>query len=74
MLNLISNAVKYRSTPLPEIKIACSENENEWVFEISDNGIGIDPAYHDKIFEMFTRLHHRSEFTGTGIGLAICKK
>jgi len=74
MLNLISNAVKYRSTPLPEIKIACAENEYEWVFEISDNGIGIDPAYHDKIFEMFTRLHHRSEFSGTGIGLAICKK
>lgn len=74
ILNLISNAVKYRSTPLPEIKINCSENENAWVFEISDNGIGIDPVYHDKIFEMFTRLHHRSEFTGTGIGLAICKK
>ncbi|MBL7914228.1 MAG: PAS domain-containing protein [Bacteroidia bacterium] len=74
LLNLISNAVKYRSTPLPEIKIACAENEYAWVFEISDNGIGIDPAYHDKIFEMFTRLHHRSEFSGTGIGLAICKK
>lgn len=74
ILNLISNAVKYRSTPLPEIKVACADTSKEWIFEISDNGIGIDPAYHEKIFEMFTRLHHRSEFSGTGIGLAICKK
>lgn len=71
--NLLSNAVKFcRETP--EIWIEASRDTDAWRFSIRDNGIGIDPKYHDKIFEIFKRLNRREEFQGTGIGLAICKK
>lgn len=72
--NLVSNALKYHSDRVPEITISCEEKEDEYVFAIKDNGIGIDPAFHEKIFVIFHRLHSRSEYSGTGIGLAICKK
>ncbi len=72
--NLITNAIKFHSDKPPEIHISATEREKEWLFSISDNGIGIDEKYAKKIFVVFQRLHSRSEYEGTGIGLAICKK
>lgn len=72
--NLVSNALKYHSDRVPEIIIGYEEKEQEYIFEVKDNGIGIDPSFHEKIFVIFHRLHSRSEYSGTGIGLAICKK
>ena len=72
--NLISNALKYRNSMPPEIQIGAQKENYKWVFYVKDNGIGIDPKYSEKIFVIFQRLHSRSEFSGTGIGLAICKK
>jgi light-regulated signal transduction histidine kinase (bacteriophytochrome) len=73
--NLISNAVKYQQPGnIPEIKINAADNEDHWQFAVEDNGIGIDTAYLDTIFVIFKRLHSKDEYSGTGIGLAICKK
>ncbi|WP_247236703.1 PAS domain S-box protein [Telluribacter sp. SYSU D00476] len=72
--NLISNAIKYRSDDAPEITISLREEQHDWIVGITDNGIGIDKKYHDKIFILFQRLHLRNDYSGTGIGLAICKK
>lgn len=73
--NLISNSLKYTKPDIPPfIRINTAEEPDRWVIQVSDNGIGIDPQYHDKIFAIFQRLHTRSEFDGTGIGLAISRK
>ena len=72
--NLVGNALKYNTSFVPEIEIGCEEKENAWQFFIRDNGIGIDPKFFDKIFVIFQRLHNKTQFSGTGIGLAICKK
>jgi len=72
--NLISNAIKYRDGLTPEIEITCSETPGEWQFCVQDNGIGIDAKFYDKIFIIFQRLHSKKHYSGTGIGLAICKK
>jgi PAS domain S-box-containing protein len=73
--NLIGNALKFRrpQTP-PEIRIAVEPQSQEWLVYVRDNGIGVDPKYAQRIFEIFQRLHSASEYPGTGIGLAICKK
>ena len=76
--NLILNAVKFRGQEDPVIRIKAEKKESSgrkgWQFSITDNGIGIDPAYRDRIFSIFQRLHLREEYPGDGMGLAICKK
>ena len=72
--NLIGNAIKFRRDTVPEVDIAARREGQEWVFSVSDNGIGIDSKYIDRLFAVFKRLHTRAEYPGTGIGLAICKK
>ena len=72
--NLLGNAIKYRGERVPEIRVSASSLGDEWIFCISDNGIGIDPKYHAQIFQTFERLHSVSKYEGTGLGLAICKR
>ncbi|MFT5366632.1 MAG: PAS domain S-box-containing protein [Candidatus Latescibacterota bacterium] len=72
--NLINNAIKFRGETIPEIHISVLETKTHHQFAISDNGIGIDPKFYERIFAIFQRLHTREEYQGTGIGLAICKK
>lgn len=72
--NLINNAIKFQSDTVPEVHISVTETQTHHQFSVSDNGIGIDPEFSERIFEIFQRLHTRDEYKGTGIGLAICKK
>jgi PAS domain S-box-containing protein len=72
--NLIGNAIKFRGEPAPDVHISASHQDNEWLFAVTDNGIGIEPQYAQRIFLIFQRLHSRSKYQGTGIGLAICRK
>ena len=75
--NLVGNAVKFRRDQTPLIHISAMRQggaTNTWVFTVSDNGIGIDMKYADRIFTIFQRLHTIAEFPGTGMGLALCKK
>jgi PAS domain S-box-containing protein len=73
--NVVGNAIKYRGVELPRVHVLAKKNDDrEWIFSIQDNGLGIDPQYFEKIFVMFQRLHGREEFSGTGIGLAVCKR
>jgi PAS domain S-box-containing protein len=72
--NLIGNALKFRGEEPPRIHIGVERQGGEWVLAVGDNGIGIDPQYFERIFQVFQRLHNQRKFTGSGIGLAICKK
>ena len=72
--NLITNAIKFHGQNPPKIKISVQKDEKEWIFSLSDNGIGIDPKHQKQIFEVFKRLHTREEYPGTGIGLSIAQK
>lgn len=72
--NIIGNGIKYNQQAQPKVEINYQLLNSTHIITIKDNGIGIDPQYHEQIFEMFKRLHTRDEYKGTGIGLAICKK
>lgn len=72
--NLIGNALKFSNPNNPIIEISSTKEGGEWIFKIRDNGIGIDPQYHERIFGIFQRLHDRKKYQGTGIGLAVVKK
>ncbi len=72
--NLISNAVKFCKESEPHVHLWAKEDEQNWTFSVHDNGIGIAPQYFQRIFVVFQRLHTIEEYSGTGIGLAICKK
>ncbi len=72
--NLIGNALKFHGNNTPQVRVSVEENEQGWNLCVSDNGIGLDEKYKDRIFIIFQRLHTREEYKGTGIGLAVCKK
>lgn len=72
--NLVMNAVRYNQDPRPRIEIGYRESEHLGHFFVKDNGIGISPQFHQRIFVVFQRLHTDREYPGTGLGLALCKK
>ncbi|HEX6892362.1 MAG TPA: ATP-binding protein, partial [Chryseolinea sp.] len=72
--NLVSNALKFRSKEPPQVKISCVKNGAFWKFSVADNGIGIDPAFNEKIFKLYQRLHPKDHYDGYGLGLAQCHK
>jgi signal transduction histidine kinase len=72
--NLIGNAIKFRSKQPLRIAIEARCSDDVWLFSVKDNGIGIDPQFHERIFKLFQRLHGRSEIPGPGIGLALCQR
>ncbi|MCU7493333.1 MAG: GHKL domain-containing protein [Ignavibacteria bacterium] len=72
--NLIENAIKFKNERKSIIKVSALNRVNEWLFSVSDNGIGIDPQFSDRIFLVFQRLNEREKYEGSGLGLAICKK
>ncbi len=73
-LNLIGNGIKFKGDATPRIQIAAQLQSSDWLISVQDNGIGIKPQYAERIFQIFQRLHSRSEYPGTGIGLTICRK
>jgi PAS domain S-box-containing protein len=72
--NLLANAIKFRGQQSPRIDVSCEKRDQQWVFAVRDNGIGIPPEKFDRIFHLFCRLHAREEYPGTGIGLALSRK
>ncbi|MCL5279599.1 MAG: MEKHLA domain-containing protein [Planctomycetes bacterium] len=72
--NLIANAIKFRAERTPEIQVGSRRQDGAWLLWVRDNGIGIEPQYRERIFTIFQRLHTRTQYPGTGIGLSICKR
>jgi light-regulated signal transduction histidine kinase (bacteriophytochrome) len=72
--NLVGNAIKFRGERVPEVEISALPANEFWRISVRDNGIGVEPAYHQRIFEIFDRLHTRDTYPGLGIGLALCKR
>ncbi len=72
--NLVGNAIKFRGAEPPRVHVSASRDEAQWKFQVTDNGIGLDPQNADRIFKMFQRLHDRETYPGTGIGLAVARR
>jgi light-regulated signal transduction histidine kinase (bacteriophytochrome) len=73
--NLVGNAIKYRRPEIaPVINVSARQEGESWLFSVSDNGLGIEAQYKERIFGLFKRLHTGDEYSGTGIGLAICQR
>ncbi|MBK7148906.1 MAG: hypothetical protein IPH78_08800 [Bacteroidetes bacterium] len=73
--NLISNGIKFHRPDIaPKIQITAERKEDKWLFKVSDNGIGMDMKYSNKVFQIFSRLHTSDKYQGSGIGLTVCKK
>jgi len=72
--NLIGNSIRYRNSDPPRIHVAAQRQDNEWLFSVQDNGIGIDSRYQEQVFGLFKRLHSFAKYPGTGLGLAICQR
>ena len=72
--NLLANAIKFRGNKAAVVHVGARQNDQEWVFSVADQGIGIEAQHFARVFELFKRLHTREEYAGTGIGLALCKK
>ncbi|ELY60097.1 PAS/PAC sensor signal transduction histidine kinase [Natronococcus amylolyticus DSM 10524] len=72
--NLLSNAIKYSEDEPPQVDISATRDDEQWIISVQDNGIGIDPDEQERIFEVFQRLHTHEEHSGTGIGLALCRR
>jgi len=73
-MNLMINGLKYNESEEPTVTVSLVDEDEHWLISVADNGIGIDPQYQDKIFNLFTRLVSRREYSGSGIGLSLCKK
>ncbi len=72
--NLIGNAIRYHGSERPQIHVAAERRGNKWLFSVRDNGIGIEPQFQEQIFGIFKRLHSADQYSGTGMGLAICQR
>lgn len=72
--NLLANGLKFNRSPTPTVRVTCVDEVLDWRIEVTDNGIGIDPAHHQQIFELFSRLHRHHEFPGTGTGLNLARR
>lgn len=72
--NLVGNALKFRRSEAPEVRVTAERTGSEWTISVADNGIGIAPEYRERVFVIFQRLHPRTDYPGNGMGLAICKK
>lgn len=74
LVNLVENAVKYRGAEPPRVVVTAQSRDDDWLFEVRDNGIGIAPKHQQQVFEIFKRLHDQKHYPGTGLGLAICRR